>query len=44
MDSTLALARTSRDMIALRHEAILRTIVVTATALALILADRSLPF
>jgi len=44
MCRTIALTAATRAQIALRHEAILRTAIVTATALALILAGQPLPF
>ncbi|WP_291133614.1 hypothetical protein [Erythrobacter sp.] len=44
MAQAIALARTTRAQIALRQEAILRTAIITATALALILAGQPLPF
>lgn len=43
MSQAIALARTTRAQIALRQEAVLRTVIVSAAALALILAGQPLP-
>jgi len=44
MTHAIALARTTCAQIAFRQEAILRTAIVTAAALALIMAGKPLPF
>jgi len=44
MTQVIALASSTRAQIASHHEAALRTAIVTAAALALILAGQPLPF